>query len=252
MDFWEALALLAAGTVAGAINAVVGSGTLVTFPTLLAFGYAPVLANVTNTVGLVPGSLSGAVGYRRELAGQGRRVARLSVSSVLGGITGAVLLLVLPEDAFQAIVPVLIGLACVMVIIQPRVTARLQAREDHTPREHAGPLLYTGIYLAGIYGGYFGAAQGVLLIAIMGLLLDEHLQRINAAKNVLALLVNAVAAGIFIAVTDVAWSAAALIAIGSTAGGQVGALVGRRIPQPVLRGIVVLVGLIAMVQILAA
>ena len=181
------------------------------------------LANVTNTVGLVPGSLSGAVGYRRELAGQGRRVSRLAVASVLGGITGAVLLLVLPEEAFQAIVPVLIGLACVMVVVQPRVAARLRAREGHQRREHAGPLLYARIYLAGIYGGYFGAAQGVLLIAIMGLLLDEHLQRINAAKNVLALLVNAVAALVFIAVTDIAWEAAALIAVGSTVGGQVGA-----------------------------
>jgi uncharacterized membrane protein YfcA len=110
-------------------------------------------------------------------------------------------------------------------------------------------LLYTAIFAAGIYGGYFGAAQGVLLIAVMGLLLDEHLQRINAAKNVLALLVNAVAALLFIAVTDVAWQAAALIAVGSTVGGQVGALVGRRIPQPVLRGLVVVVGLVAVVQI---
>ena len=251
MSFWEAVAVALAGLAAGTINTVVGSGTLVTFPVLLAVGYPPVLANVTNTVGLVPGSLSGAVGYRRELAGQGRRLSRLAVASVLGGITGAVLLLVLPEEAFQAIVPVLIGLACVMVIVQPWVAARLRAREDHEPRQHAGPLLYAGIYLAGIYGGYFGAAQGVLLIAIMGLLLDEHLQRINAAKNVLALLVNAVAAVIFIAVTDIAWSAAGLIAVGSTVGGQVGAQIGRRIPQPVLRGLVVLVGLVAMVQILA-
>jgi len=251
VSVWEAVAVALAGLAAGTINTVVGSGTLVTFPVLLAVGYPPVLANVTNTVGLVPGSLSGAVGYRRELIGQGRRVARLAVASVLGGITGAVLLLVLPEEAFQAIVPVLIGLACVMVVVQPRVAARLQAREGHQRREHAGPLLYALIYLAGIYGGYFGAAQGVLLIAIMGLLLDEHLQRINAAKNVLALLVNAVAALVFIAVTDIAWEAAALIAVGSTVGGQVGALIGRRIPQPVLRGLVVLVGLVAMAQILA-
>ena len=250
MSFWEAVAVALAGLAAGTINTVVGSGTLVTFPVLLGVGYPPVLANVTNTVGLVPGSLSGAVGYRRELLGQERRVARLAVASVAGGITGAVLLLVLPDEAFQAIVPVLIGLACVMVLIQPWVAARLRGREGRPHRVHGGPLLYTGIYLAGIYGGYFGAAQGVLLIAIMGLLLDEHLQRINAAKNVLALLVNAVAALIFIAVTDIAWGAAALIAIGSTVGGQVGALVGRRIPQPVLRGLVVVVGLIAMVQIL--
>ena len=250
MTLWEALALAAAGLAAGTINTVVGSGTLVTFPVLLALGYPPVLANVTNTVGLVPGSLSGAIGYRAELAGQGRRLVRLGAASVLGGITGALLLLTLPEEAFQAIVPVLIALACVMVVVQPRVAARLRAREGHAPRTHGGWLLPVAVYGAGIYGGYFGAAQGVLLIAVMGLLLDEHLQRINAAKNVLALLVNGVAAIVFISVTEVAWAAAGLIALGSTVGGQVGALIGRRIPQPVLRGLVVVVGLVAIVQIL--
>lgn len=251
MTLWEALAVALAGLAAGTINTVVGSGTLVTFPVLLAVGYPPVLANVTNTVGLVPGSLSGAIGYRAELAGQGRRLVRLGVASVLGGITGALLLLTLPEEAFQAIVPVLIALACVMVVVQPRVAARLRAREGGTPRTHGGWLLYAGVYGAGIYGGYFGAAQGVLLIAVMGLLLDEHLQRVNAAKNVLALLVNGVAAIVFVAVTDVAWEAAGLIAVGSAIGGQVGALIGRRIPQGALRGLVVLVGLVAIVQLLA-
>lgn len=251
MTLWEALAVALAGLAAGTINTVVGSGTLITFPVLLAVGYPPVLANVTNTVGLVPGSLSGAIGYRAELAGQGRRLARLGVASVLGGITGALLLLTLPEDAFRAIVPVLIGVALVMVVVQPRVAARLRAREGARPRTHGGWQLYAGVYGAGIYGGYFGAAQGVLLIAVMGLLLDEHLQRINAAKNVLALLVNGVAAIVFIAVTDIAWAAAGLIALGAVVGGQVGALIGRRIPQPVLRGVVVVVGLVAIVQILA-
>jgi len=251
MTLWEALAVALAGLAAGTINTFVGSGTLITFPVLLAVGYPPVLANVTNTVGLVPGSLSGAIGYRAELAGQGRRLARLGVASVLGGITGALLLLTLPEDAFRAIVPVLIGVALVMVVVQPRVAARLRAREGARPRTHGGWQLYAGVYGAGIYGGYFGAAQGVLLIAVMGLLLDEHLQRINAAKNVLALLVNGVAAIVFIAVTDVAWAAAGLIALGAVVGGQVGALIGRRIPQPVLRGAVVVVGLVAIVQILA-
>ena len=251
MTLWEALAVALAGLAAGTINTVVGSGTLITFPVLLAVGYPPVLANVTNTVGLVPGSLSGAIGYRAELAGQGRRLARLGVASVLGGVTGAMLLLTLPEEAFRAIVPVLIGVALVMVVVQPRVAARLRAREGARPRTHGGWQLYAGVYGAGIYGGYFGAAQGVLLIAVMGLLLDEHLQRINAAKNVLALLVNGVAAIVFIAVTDVAWAAAGLIALGAVVGGQIGALIGRRIPQSVLRGAVVVVGLVAIVQILA-
>ncbi len=251
MTLWEGLAVVLAGLAAGTINTVVGSGTLVTFPVLLAVGYPPVLANVTNTVGLVPGSLSGAVGYRAELAGQGRRLARLGVASVLGGITGALLLLTLPEDAFRAIVPILIALALVMVVVQPWVATRLRAREGHLPRTSGGWLLSAGVYGAGIYGGYFGAAQGVLLIAIMGLLLDEHLQRINAAKNVLALLVNGVAAIVFIAVTDIAWAAAGLIALGAVVGGQLGAVIGRRIPQPVLRGVVVVVGVAAIFQILA-
>jgi uncharacterized membrane protein YfcA len=251
VTLWEAVAVALAGLAAGTINTVVGSGTLVTFPVLLGVGYPPVLANVTNTVGLVPGSLSGAIGYRAELCGQRPRLLRLGAASLLGGITGALLLLTLPEEAFQAIVPVLIGLACVLVVLQPRLAGWLRERSaDRHP--HGGPLLYVAIYGAGIYGGYFGAAQGVLLIAIMGLLLDDHLQRINAAKNVLALLVNAVAALVFIAVTDVAWEAAALIAIGSTIGGQVGAAVGRRIPQPVLRGLVVLVGAVAVVQIVTS
>lgn len=251
MTLWEALAVMLAGLVAGTMNTVVGSGTLVTFPALLAVGYPPVLANVTNTVGLVPGSLSGAIGYRAELAGQGHRLVRLGCASVLGGITGALLLLTLPDKAFQTIVPVLIGLACVMVLIQPWVAARLSAREGGEPRTHGGWPLYGGVYAAGIYGGYFGAAQGVLLIAVMGLLLDERLQRVNAAKNVLAGLVNAVAGIVFIAATDVAWEAAGLIAVGATIGGQLGAMVGQRIPQPVLRGLVVVVGVVAIILILA-
>ena len=251
MSVWEAVAVALAGLAAGTITTVVGSGTLVTFPVLLAVGYPPVLANVTNTVGLVPGSLSGAVGYRRELAGQGRRVARLAVASVLGGITGAVLLLWLPEEAFQAIVPVLIGLACVMVVVQPKVAARLRAREGHQRREHAGPLLYAGVLGAGVYGGYFGAAQGVLLIGILGIGLGDDLQRVNAAKNVLAGLVNGVAAVLFILVADVAWQPAGLIAAGSVVGAMLGARLGRRLPPNALRGIVVGVGIVAFVRLVA-
>jgi hypothetical protein len=253
MSFWEAVLVTAAGLAAGTINTVVGAGTLVTFPALLAVGYPPVLANVSNTVGLVPGSLSGAVGYRADLVGQGPRLLRLGAASVLGGLTGAVLLLTLPERAFQTIVPVLIGLACVLVLVQPRVGARVRDRLRRPDGGHhvaARPLLYLGVYGAGVYGGYFGAAQGVLLIAVVGLLLEESLQRVNAAKNVLALLVNAVAAGAFILVTDVAWLAAGLIALGSTVGGQVGASLGRRIPDPVLRAVVVVVGLVAIAVLL--
>ncbi len=248
MSVLEALAVLAAGLAAGTVNTIVGSGTLITFPVLLAIGYPPVLANVTNTVGLTPGSLSGSYGYRRELSGQRRRLVGLGAASVVGGAVGALLLLNLPEEAFQAVVPVLIALACVLVVLQPRLASRLAHREHAAT--HGGVPLHVGVFGSGIYGGYFGAAQGVLLIGLMGLFLDEDLQRINAAKNVLAGLVNAVAALIFVAVAEVAWSAAALIAVGSVVGGQLGAMIGRRVPGTALRVLVVIVGVIAIVKIL--
>ncbi|MDQ1620682.1 MAG: uncharacterized protein QOE19_3251 [Actinomycetota bacterium] len=247
MSWLEAVAVLLAGMAAGAINTIVGSGTLITFPALLAVGYSPVLANVTNTVGLSPGSVSGALGYRAELRGQRRRLLQLGAASMVGGITGGVLLLTLPEGAFQSIVVVLIALSCVLVLIQPWLTARVASLSRHP--EHGGIPLFVGVYLAGIYGGYFGAAQGVLLIALLGLFLAEDLQRINAAKNVLAAVVNVVTALLFIIVTDVAWVAAGLIALGAIVGAQIGARVGRRIPPTLLRGLVVLVGVVAIVQL---
>jgi uncharacterized membrane protein YfcA len=247
----EMLAVLLAGTAAGAVNTIVGSGTLITFPVLLAVGYPPVLANVTNTVGLTPGSISGAVAYRSELAGQRARLVSLGVASVVGGLTGAILLLTLPPGAFRAIVPALIGISLVLVVLQPRLSRRLAAADPAERPARGGAALHAGIYGAGIYGGYFGAAQGVLLIGLLGVFLHEDLQRINAAKNVLAALVNAMAALVFVAVSDVAWTAAGLIAVGSVIGGQLGASVGRRVPSPALRGLIVVVGVIAIVKILA-
>lgn len=249
MTVLESLAVLLAGVAAGTINAIVGSGTLITFPTLLAVGYPPVLANVSNTIGLVPGSVSGVIGYRRELVGQRSRLIRLGLASVLGGITGAVLLLQLPEAAFQAIVPVLIGVGCVLVVVQPWITRHVRPR-PHAPA-HGSAIVWFLVYLAGVYGGYFGAAQGVLLIAIMGIGITETMQRINATKNVLTGLVNAVAAVVFIAVSDVAWQAAATIAVGAAIGGQLGSTVGRRLPSPVFRGFVALVGVAAIVKLVA-
>jgi uncharacterized membrane protein YfcA len=218
----------------------------------LAIGYPPVLANVSNTVGLTPGSISAAVGYRTELAGQRARLVSLGIASVLGGLTGAVLLLTLPPGAFRAIVPVLIGISLVLVVLAPRLSRRLAAAPDaEAAPARGGAALHAGVYGAGIYGGYFGAAQGVLLIGLLGLFLHEDLQRINAAKNVLAALVNGMAALVFVAVTDVAWAAAGLIAVGSVIGGQLGASIGRRVPSPVLRALIVLVGVIAIVKVLA-
>ena len=260
MDVVEALALLGAGLVAGAINAVVGSGTLVTFPTLLAFGYAPVLANVTNNIGVLPGSVTGAWAYRRELAGQRARVLRLAGASATGGVLGAIALLELPESAFDAIVPVLILLACVLVILQPRLSRWMARRREAAAARrgagaaaadhHGGAAGVVAVGLCGVYGGYFGAAQGVLLMAFLGILVDEQLQRLNAVKNILAGLVNFVAAVIFVAVSDVAWGAAAAIAVGSTIGGQVGGTYGRRLPPAALRAFIVVVGGTAAVRLL--
>lgn len=250
MGVLEALAIAGGGVAAGTINTIVGSGTLITFPLLLAFGYAPVTANVSNTVGLVPGSLSGAVGYRRELAGQGARTGRLGVASLLGGVTGAILLLELPPSAFRKIVPVFIGIALVLVVVQPRLAAWLAGRREQAP-EHAGPLALAGLFLCGVYGGYFGAAQGILILSVLGLALHESLQRINAVKNVLALLTNLVAAVVFLVVAHIAWGAALLIAGGAIVGGQVGAHVGRRLPVVWLRALIVVVGCAAIVKLVA-
>jgi uncharacterized protein len=246
----EIAAIAAAGMAAGAINTLVGSGTLITFPVLLAFGYSPVTANVSNTIGLVPGSAAGAIGYRRELEGERTRTLRFGVASVLGGITGAVLLLVLPEEAFEAIVPVFIAVALVAVALQPRLE-HLVAEHRPPPEAHGTGLPRVGVYFAGIYGGYFGAAQGILLLGILGLALPDHLQRLNALKNVLAGLVNAVAGLVFIAVADVAWGPAALIAAGSVVGAQLAARYGRRLSAQALRAVVVVVGLAAIVQLVA-
>jgi uncharacterized membrane protein YfcA len=245
----EIAAIAAAGMAAGAINTLVGSGTLVTFPVLLAFGYAPVTANVSNTIGLVPGSLSGAIGYRRELEGQRTRTLRFAVASGLGGITGAVLLLVLPASAFEAIVPVFIAIALVSVALQPRLD-RLVAQHRPPPEAHGTGLPRVFVYIAGVYGGYFGAAQGILLLAILGLALPDDLHRVNALKNVLAGIVNGVAALIFIAIADVAWGPAALIAAGSVVGAQLAARYGRRLSPQALRAVIVAVGIAAIVQLL--
>jgi uncharacterized protein len=314
VPFLQALAIFAAGLAAGTINTVVGSGTLITFPTLLAFGYPPVLANVSNNVGLVAGVASGVHGYRAELAGQRRRIIRLGSASACGGLVGAILLLVLPAEAFKAIVPALIGVAVVMVLIQP-LLARWMARRqlarsagragdgdlaaqadgaDPGPRPAAdaghgtagaggangngaagragaatavgvlpatgissradaigGPVLWALVFCAGVYGGYFGAAQGVLLIGMLGIAFTDSLQRINAVKNVLAGLVNGVAAVVFIALTHIDWKVAGLIAAGSIIGGQAGARVGRRLPPWGLRLLIVCVGVAALVKLLA-
>ncbi|MEV4807664.1 sulfite exporter TauE/SafE family protein [Nonomuraea sp. NPDC049421] len=246
MTGWELAVVCGVGVIAGAINAVVGSGSLITFPTLVALGVDPVVANVSNTVGLVPGSFTAAYGYRAELRGQRDRLLRLGMASALGALIGGILLLFLDPAVFEVVVVALIALACVLVMVQPRLNMWMAARRDR-PHPHGGPMLWLGVLGAGIYGGYFGAAQGVLLIGLLGIFLDDGLQRVNAAKNVLALLVNGVAAVLFLFVADVDWQAAAGVALGAIVGGFAGARLGRRIPAPILRGVIVCVGIVAII-----
>ncbi len=229
-----------AGLYAGTINTVVGSGSLVTFPTLIALGYAPVLANVSNNIGLVPGACAGVYGYRRELAGQRQRLLGLLPASVGGGIVGAVLLFVLPSSVFKRAVVV------ALVIAQPRLSRRF-AFSGASARH--SKLLVVFVFLVGVYGGYFGAAQGIILIALLSIFVADSLQRLNAAKNVLALAVNGVASVVFVIATDIDWKVAGLIAAGSALGGTLGALGGRRLNPTALRVVIVAVGIVAIVRL---
>lgn len=249
MSAGEIIAIAFAGMAAGTINTVVGSGTLITFPVLLAFGYAPVTANVSNTIGLVPGSVSGAIGYRRELAGQRERALRFGVASLLGGVTGAVLLLVLPASTFKAVVPGFIVVALALTLVQPRLNARLAHHVARGARR-VTVLLPVAIYVTGVYGGYFGAGQGIILLAILGAALPQSLHDSNALKNVLAGLVNGVAGVYFMFAAHVEWGPAAIIAGSSILGAQLGARYGRRLPPDALRALIVLVGLAAIVRLL--
>lgn len=246
----EMLAILGAGLAAGAVNVVVGSGTLISFPVLLATGLPPVTATVSNALGLIPGSIGGAIGYREELRGRGRRIALWCAGAALGAIAGAALLLALPAEVFETVVPVLVGLALVLVAAQPLIRGRLRrrrARTGRSARPDGGPPLLAGLTLASVYGGYFSAAQGIIYVALMGMSLDDGLQRLNAVKNVLVAVVNSVAALFFLVFADFDWTAVALLATGSAAGGQIGARLGRRLSPAVLRGLIVAVGSVAIV-----
>jgi uncharacterized protein len=268
----EALAVLAVGLAAGAVNAVVGSGSLITFPTLLAFGFPPVVANVSNNVGLVPGNVSGAMGYRRELVGQRPRLVRLGVIAAVGSVGGAAALLSLPSASFQVIVPVLILIACALVLVQPWLSGKIAARRaaragscgspaadgsgqrlpDATAagREPLSPALGAGVLISAAYGGYFGAAQGVLVIGLLGTFTSENLQRVNGAKNVLVAVVNGAAAVVYLIFAHVVWLVVLLIAAGSTVGGVLGARFGKRLPPLALRIFVVVIGVVSAAKLL--
>lgn len=253
------LVIVLAGMGAGAINSLVGSGTLITFPTLVTLGFPPVTATMSNAIGLVAGGVSGTLGYRKELAGQWRRLRWQIPASVTGAMIGAFLLLHLPERVFTQIVPVLLVAALALVIAGPRIQAFARRRAEAAGRsaDHVSSVrmaaLVLGSFAVGIYGGYFTAAQGILLIALMGALLPDDIQRMNAAKNLLSLLVNIVAAVAFtlVAFDRVSWTAAGLIAVGSLVGGWLGARYGRRLSPAALRAVIVVVGLIGLYRLLA-
>lgn len=242
------LLIAAAGFGAGMINTIVGSGSLITFPALVSLGYSPLVANVSNTLGLVPGSISGAIGYRKELVGQRDRALKLGVVALVGGLIGGILLVNFP-GAFTTIVPYLVLLAVVLVIFQPKIARKLASTTSRLS-SLSGWILYLGVFFTAIYGGYFGAAQGVILLAVMGVSLADSYQRLNGLKNVLAAIVNGMAAILFLFIAPIAYVPALLIAVSSAIGAQVGARVGRKIPAPVLRSIIVIVGTSVAVKLL--
>jgi uncharacterized protein len=241
----QALAVLAAGFAAGGINAIVGSGSLVTFPVLLAVGFSSVTANVSNSVGLVFGNISAAWGYREELKGQRQRAILGGIGTGLGALTGGILLLTLPEGVFETVVPLLILLACALMILRPK------PKLSHGAMSHHRKIALLGIgYAVGVYGGYFGAAQGILVLGILGVTLAQDLHRTNALKNVLVGLTNGVAGVYFILEAHVDWAPAAIIAATAIIGAQLGARYGRRLPPTALRALIVVVGITAIVRLL--
>jgi len=250
----EQLAILAAGLGAGILTSTVGVASLLSFPVLVALGIPPVVANASNTVGLIPAGLSGSFGYRAELREHPRATVAVLVACGCGAVAGAALLLGLPSGVFEAVVPWLILFTCLLVGAQPRISAWVRRRrtgpDAHRPRHLMSPITTVFATLTGVYGGYFGAAQGVLLMAVMGIGIDETLQRLNGVKNVLAGLVNGVSGLIFAVVADVDWQVAGLIAAGSVVGAQIGATYGRRMPSAALRAFIVVVGAVALTAFL--
>jgi uncharacterized membrane protein YfcA len=259
MSALEIVLIFIAGVWAGTINTIVGSGTLVTFPALIAFGFPPRVATMSNAIGQVAGGLSGTWGYRRELVGQKRNITQQMPASLLGALTGAYLLLHLPATTFEMVVPVLLVLAIVLVIGQPFLQRSMRRRAAAAGRVNGemttgrSVVVILSTYLIGVYGGYFAAAQGVMLVAVMGALLPESLQRVNALKNVLSLTTNIVAAAAYtiVAFDEISWPAAGLIAAGTLCGGFIGARIGRKLPPVALRTIIVVLAVVAIWRILA-
>lgn len=261
MTLSECLLIIGAGIGAGTINTIVGSGTLVTFPTLLAVGLPPVSASMTNSLGLIPGNIMGAVGYRREAAQQSHRIRMLLPWTLTGAVTGACALLFLPPSVFEQVVPILILLAMVLVLAQPAIKRRLAKASSAAPdasrsisarRTRATAAMLLAALFCAVYGGYFAAAQGVLFLGLFGLLVPGDLQSVNGMKNVLVAVVNAVAALVYttFGFENIDWVAAGLVALGAAIGGWLGAHLGRRLSTSVLRGVIVVLGCVALWHLL--
>jgi uncharacterized protein len=243
MDVSGGALLALAGFAAGAINAAAGGGSLVTFPALIAVGYPPLVANVTNNVAVSPGYATGAWGYRGELSGQRRRIVPLAALSAFGSLVGVGLILVSSQQAFEGVVPFLVLAACALLAAQPAIGRRIGDRTGQGGRPGAGALV--GQTLAAVYGGYFGAALGVAVLALLGVFFDDTLQRLNALKALLQLVIGSTAALGFALLTPVAWGAVALVGTASLAGGLVGARLAKRVSDRVLRGGIVTYGIVA-------
>lgn len=248
MDGADAALLAAAGVTTGAINAVAGGGSLVSFPALMATGLSPLAANVSNLIATLPGYLSASASSREELAGQGPRVRALAASSALGAAVGTTLLLVGPEDTFAALAPWLVLLACALLAVQPLVSRWVTRAHHHT----APTRLVVTVGIASVYGGYFGAGLGIIILATLGLMLEEPLHRLNAIKQVLSLVVAVVSAIAVAAFGPVAWPEALIVGAGTLVGGRVGVGVARRLPAPVLRGAVIALGVTVAVVLLVS
>jgi uncharacterized protein len=235
------LFLAAAGFLAGAVNAMAGGGSLISFPALLAVGYPSITANVTNAVALCPGYLGGTLAYRPELKGQGQRMLWLAGTSVAGGLAGAVLLALSSEEAFDRMVPFLILFSCALLAAQPTVTRWVAGRGSRN-EPHRSPVLHLAQFFAAVYGSYFGAGLGVMMLAILGILLADSLQRLNALKGFLSFVINVVGALFFIVFVPPAWGAVAVIAPAALLGGRTGVTLARQLSNAALRRLVVVFG----------
>jgi hypothetical protein len=235
----ELLAVAAAGAAAGASNALAGAGSLITFPTLIALGVPPLAANVTSTVGLIPGAAGGAIGYADLIGEQRQRVVRLALPTLLGAAAGTALLLITSNDTFEAIVPVLVAGSCLLLLFQPRLTARIA----HAGDEHS-PFLTAGLLFSGAYAAYFGSAVGILLLALLGLFVADSMQHLNGLKILLAGIANLLAAVAYAFLAAVDWRFAVCLMVSSLVGGRLGAKLARRVSGDVLRVAIALIGLV--------